>query len=130
MPARADNAPLHALDDRRLQRVLQFVDQNLQNPIHLNDLAEAANLSPFHFSRAFRKAMGRPPHRFVRERRLEKAKDLVLEKKLTLAEIAGICNFSSQASFTRAFTRAVGMPPAKYRQNGRTARREKDRIDE
>ena len=125
MPVRANNAPPHALDDRRLRRVLQFVDQNLQNPIRLKDLAEVANLSRFHFSRAFRKAMGQSPHRFVRNRRLERAKDLVLEEKLTLAEIAGICNFSSQTSFTRAFARATGMAPGRYRLNGRTARREK-----
>ena len=42
----------------RLQRVLQFVDDNLQNPIHLRDLAAVANLSPFHFSRTFRETTG------------------------------------------------------------------------
>lgn len=104
----------------RLQRVLQFVDDNLQNPIHLRDLAAIANLSPFHFSRTFRETTGRSPHRFVRERRLEKAKQLVVEGKAELTEIAAICNFSSQASFTRAFTRVVGMSPAKYRQLHRT----------
>ena len=50
----------------RLQRVLQFVDDNLQNPIHLRDLAAVANLSPFHFSRTFRETTGQSPHRFVR----------------------------------------------------------------
>ena len=98
----------------RLQRVLQFVDDNLQNPIHLRDLAAIANLSPFHF---FRETTGRSPHRFVRERRLEKAKQLVVEGKAELTEIAAIC---TQASFTRAFTRVVGMSPAKYRQLHRT----------
>ena len=106
----------------RLQRVLQFVDDNLQNPIHLRDLAAVANLSPFHFSRTFRETTGRSPHRFVRERRLEKAKQLVVEGKAELTEIAAIC---TQASFTRAFTRVVGLSPAKYRQLYGTARREK-----
>ena len=82
----------------RLQRVLQFVDDNLQNPIHLRDLAAIANLSPFHFSRTFRETTGQSPHRFVRERRLEKAKQLVIEGKTELTEIAAICVFSSQAS--------------------------------
>ena len=111
---------LHALGDRRLQRVLEFVDDNLQNPICLADLAAIANLSRFYFSRTFRETTGLSPHRFVRERRLEKAKQLVVEGKAGLTEIAAICNFSSQASFTRAFTRLVGLSPAKYRQLHRT----------
>jgi AraC family transcriptional regulator len=64
--ARAKSRTLsYALDDRRLQRVVQFVDANLQNAIKLNDLADIAYLSPFHFSRAFRAATGQSPHRFL-----------------------------------------------------------------
>jgi AraC family transcriptional regulator len=109
--------PAHALDERRLQRVLQFVDDNLHNPIALKDLAAIANLSPFYFSRAFRRVMGNSPQRFVRERRLGKAKELLAEGTAALADIALTCNFSSQSSFTRAFTRAFGIAPGKYREN-------------
>jgi AraC-like DNA-binding protein len=117
MPDHTNGASvLRALGDRRLQRVLEFVDDNLQNPICLADLAAIANLSPYYFSRTFRETTGLSPYRFVRERRLEKAKQLVVEGKDRLTEIAAICNFSSQASFTRAFTRLVGLSPAKYRQ--------------
>ena len=126
MHARTDSEPLsHALDDRRLRRVLQFVNENLQNSFRVKDLAAVANLSPFHFSRAFRTAIGQSPYRFVRERRVEKAKELIAEGAVPLAEIALICNFSSQTSFTRAFTRATGLPPGQYRQRARAARREK-----
>jgi AraC family transcriptional regulator len=61
----------YALDDRRLQRVVQFVDAKLQNAIKLNDLADIAYLSPFHFSRAF-------PSPLL-ERRIEKAKQLIVQ---------------------------------------------------
>jgi AraC-like DNA-binding protein len=122
--ARAKSRTLsYALDDRRLQRVLQFVDTNLQNAIRLKDLAAVAYLSPFHFSRAFRAATGQSPHRLLRERRIEKAKQLIVQGTASLAEIALICGFSSQASFTRAFTRAVGSPPGQYRAAQEMARR-------
>jgi AraC family transcriptional regulator len=104
-----------ALDDRRLLRVMQFIAANLQNDIRLKDLAAVANLSPFHFSRAFRKATGQSPHRFVRGCRLEKAMELLCEVDTSLAEIALTCSFSSQSSFTRAFTRAFGLSPGLYR---------------
>ena len=94
---------------------MQFIAANLQNDIRLKDLAAVANLSPFHFSRAFRKATGESPHRFLRGCQLEKAKELLAEHNTTIAEIALTCNFSSQSSFTRAFTRAFGFSPGVYR---------------
>jgi AraC family transcriptional regulator len=59
----------------------------------------------------------------LRERHIEKAKQLIVQGTASLAEIALICSFSSQASFTRAFTRAVGSPPGKYRAEQEVARR-------
>jgi AraC family transcriptional regulator len=108
--------PSHALDDRRLQRVLRFVDGNLQNPIALKDLAAIANLSPFYFARAFRSIAGSPPQQYVRQRRLEKSKEFLADGSASLADIALTFNFSSQSSFTRAFTRAFGIAPGKYRE--------------
>lgn len=109
--------PSPALDDRRLRRVMQFIEENLHGNIRLADLAAVASLSPFHFSRAFRKATGESPYRFVRECRLEKARQLLASRSVTLAEISLICNFSSQSSFTRAFSRAFRVSPGKYREN-------------
>jgi AraC family transcriptional regulator len=109
--------PSHALDDRRLQRVLQFVEENLQNSIALKDLAAIANLSPFYFARSFRSVTGSSPQKYVRQRRLEQAKELLADGGRSLADIALTCNFSSQSSFTRAFTRAFGVAPGKYREN-------------
>ena len=121
MPAgRSKASPRSALDHQRLRRVLQFIEANLHNNIRLKDLADIANLSQFHFSRGFRKATGQSPHRFVRDCRLDKAKEMLVDGTSTLAEIALVCNFSSQSSFTRAFTQAVGISPNKYRQSRRS----------
>jgi AraC family transcriptional regulator len=109
----------HALDARRLRRVLEFINQHLEQSISVQDLAHVASLSPFHFSRAFKKATGLSPHRFVSERRLERAKTLLSEGRHSITEVAMAAHFSSQASFTKAFTSRVGMPPGAYRATGK-----------
>jgi AraC family transcriptional regulator len=119
LPYAARSPSSHALDERRVRRVLEFVEANLETDISVEDLASVACLSQFHFSRAFRRATGKTPHRFVSARRLEKAKELLVKGEASLAEVALICNFSSQASFTRAFSRAVGLPPGEYRRRSR-----------
>ncbi len=105
----------HALDPRRLQRVLAFIEAHLEDEIAVADLAQVACLSQFHFIRAFKAATGLPPHRFVGERRLQQAKRLIERGDLTLSEVALACRFSSQANFSRAFRRALGMSPGHYR---------------
>ena len=105
----------HRLDDRRLRRVLTYVDEHLAEDITVADLANVACLSIFHFTRAFAATMGVPPHRYVSQRRLESAKVMIATGRASLSEIALDCQFSSESSFTRAFRRAIGMTPAAYR---------------
>ena len=103
------------LDRARLSRVLGYIEEHLAVDITVTDLADVACLSIFHFTRAFAGAMGVPPHRYVRRRRLENAKAMIATGRASLQEIALDCQFSSQSSFTRAFRRATGMTPAGYR---------------
>jgi AraC family transcriptional regulator len=103
------------LDDQRLRRVLDYVEEHIFDDIAVADLANVACLSIFHFTRAFSSAIGVPPHRYVVQRRLERAKELIAAGSSSLAETAFVCRFSSQSSFTRAFRRAMGMTPAEYR---------------
>jgi AraC family transcriptional regulator len=103
------------LDRRRLDRVLEYIEANLDADISVTDLAEAACFSLFHFVRAFHLAMGRPPHAYLSERRLDRAKRLLAYSGTSLVEISLICRFSGQANFTRAFTRAMGTSPGRYR---------------
>jgi len=105
----------HRLDDRRLKRVLDYVEDHLSDDIAVADLASVACLSIFHFTRAFSSAIGVPPHRYVSQRRLEWAKAMIAAGGTSIAEAAFVCRFSSQSSFTRAFRRATGMTPAEYR---------------
>ncbi|MEA3072655.1 MAG: AraC family transcriptional regulator [Alphaproteobacteria bacterium] len=105
----------HRLDDRRLRRVLAYVEEHLADDITVADLANVACLSIFHFTRTFAATMGVPPHRYISRRRLESAKTMIATGRASLSEIAFNCQFSSQSSFTRAFRRATGMTPNEYR---------------
>ena len=103
------------LDQRRLLRVLDPVEANLEGRITINSMASVACLSRYHFSRAFKKATGQSPHRYVSGRRLERAKTLLSMGDRSLVDIALALNFSSQANFTRAFTKATGQAPGQFR---------------
>ena len=106
-----------ALDPRRLRRVSEYIEAHLSEELSVEMLANQAYLSPFHFARAFKAATGTTPHRYLTDRRIERAKALIAEGRLPLAEIAHVCGFSSQAHFTRWFKRIVGTTPGAYRTN-------------
>ncbi len=109
----------HTIDERRLNRVLEYMAQHIEEDIGIDDLAKVACLSPFHFIRMFGRRMGEPPHRHLSRMRLERAKTMLALSHLTLYEIALACRYSSQANFTRAFHRMVGMTPGAYRRSCR-----------
>jgi AraC family transcriptional regulator len=104
------------LDRRRLFRVLEYIEENLQGDLTIDRMASIACLSKFHFARTFKQAVGQSPHRYVSARRLDRAKDLLTQSERSLADIALALRFSCQASFTRAFGQATGQTPGRYRQ--------------
>ena len=93
------------LDSRRLKRVCEFIDANLGCELHLDQLAQVACLSQYHFARAFKKATGHTVHQYLTMMRLQRAKELLAADKSSIADIAFQCSFSSQANFTKAFVR-------------------------
>jgi AraC family transcriptional regulator len=105
------------LDRRRLSRVLEHIEANLEGDLALDHLASVACLSRFHFARAFKAAMGRSPHQYVSAKRLKQAKALLIRGDQSLADIALALNFSCQANFTRAFRGATGQTPGQYRRS-------------
>jgi AraC family transcriptional regulator len=109
--------PRHMLTEHRLRRVLQYMVEHLEDDIGLDDLATVAGLSVFHFTRMFANAMRMPPHRYLGQMRLERAKTLLALGRLSLAEISYACRFSSQPNFSRAFRRATGTSPLAYRRD-------------
>jgi AraC family transcriptional regulator len=103
------------LSPAALRRVQVFVEANLARTIHLTDLAERAGLSVFHFSRAFRTSAGTTPRAFIEHRRVERAKHLIDESRLSLAQIAVESGFGTQSRLTTTFKRRTRFTPAQYR---------------
>lgn len=115
----AAGAAANRLDNARLRRVLDFIEEHLEDEITVGGLADLANLSAFHFTRVFTATMGISPARYVSGRRLKNAMAMLAIGKLPLSEIAHRSGFSSQASFNRAFHRAIGVSPGEYRRQVR-----------
>jgi AraC family transcriptional regulator len=107
------------LDELRVRRVLDFMTENVDQDISIDDLASVTSLSPFHFIRMFHRVVGSTPSRYLSALRLERAKTLLVLGKAPLADVALSCCFSSQSNFTRAFHRATGMTPNEYRRSRR-----------
>jgi AraC family transcriptional regulator len=103
------------LDRRRLSRVLEFIEDNLEGDLTIVRLAGIACLSRFHFARAFKAATGQTPHQCVSAKRLARAKALLLGGDRSLIDISLALGFSGQANFTRAFRQLTGQAPGKYR---------------
>lgn len=106
-----------AISPLRLRRVLDYIEASLgERSLSLAEIAAVAHLSPFHFSRAFKSATGTAPHRFVVERRVDRAKTLLADPDISLAEIAAAVGFANQAHFSTMFRRLTSMSPRQYRQ--------------
>jgi AraC family transcriptional regulator len=103
------------LDRRRLLRVADFIEAGLSEPLDIPVLAAVAGLSPFHFSRAFRKATGMSPHAYVAARRLSRARLLALGSNLTVDAIAASVGYSNISHFRRIFKAEFGATPAAIR---------------
>lgn len=97
------------------RRALEYVETNLKEPIELRDLAGVARLSLFHFARAFKNAEGVTPHAYIVRRRVERAKELLRDGKLSIAEIALATGFSDQSHLARQFRAVVGQTPGTFR---------------
>ena len=118
-----------ALDRRRLQRVLDYIESNLEGDLNLDVMASIACLSRYHFARAFKLAVGQPPHRYVSARRLDRAKALLIQGDRPLVDIALALSFSDQANFSRAFRQATGLAPGQFRQDHRSRQRSASRTE-
>jgi transcriptional regulator GlxA family with amidase domain len=100
-----------------LRKVREYVEANLEFKIELADLAAIGNLSRCHFACAFKQSLGCTPHRYVISRRLEKARQLLCESALPVAEIALATGFADQSHFSRCFRSFFAISPLAYRRS-------------
>ena len=107
----------HQLSDRQFQRVVDFLQAHLPEPVTLQQMAALLNMSVYHFSRLFRNRTRRSPYQFLLGLRLRQAKTLLLASpKRPLSEVALLAGFSDQSHFTRHFRKAFGLTPHVFRQ--------------
>ena len=113
----------------KLLRVFDFTERNLGGSIRVADLANVASLSVSHFTRAFRRSVGITPRVFVLERRIVRAKALMLSTQDSLSSIASACGLTDQSHFTRRFRQVVGLTPKRWRRQQRSALAEHPRTN-
>lgn len=99
----------------RYARVLARIDEAFEQPLLIDDLAALAEQLPLAFLRGFTAAIGMTPHAYLTEQRLQAARRLMADARLTLTDIALACGFSHQSHLGDAFKRAFGLTPAQYR---------------
>ena len=103
------------LAPHKLQKVLGYIDEKLAEPVGVRELASQVHMSPFHFARRFKQAVGTPPHAYITHVRIERAKRLLSGSNLPLIEVATRVGYRTQAHFTGVFHRYVGTTPRAYR---------------
>jgi len=97
------------------QLACDYIEQNLDQEISLAELANVVGLSPFHFCRAFKEAVGQPPHRYHMTRRMARAKDLLADRSLAISEVASLIGYTNLSRFSTLFRKVTGHSPRIYR---------------
>ena len=101
---------------KAVERVIRAMQDNLGEPITIDDMARTAMFSKFHFSRMFQRVTGISPGRFLSALRLQEAKRLLLTSSLTVADISHLVGYNSIGTFSSRFRMSVGVSPTTYRQ--------------
>jgi AraC family transcriptional regulator len=103
------------LGPARTRRVRSYIEQSLEHDLSISTLAKVAGLSPQYFAEMFRQTMGFTPHHYVSQRRIERARQLLADTDLPIAEVAHRCGFTSQSQFTIVFQRLTDVTPGRFR---------------
>ena len=103
------------LESQPLRQVIEHMDARIDEPITLIELASTIGLSPMHFAARFRAATGSSPLAFLLNRRIERAKELLVKTDSPIVDIAMDVGFSTQAHFTTVFRRVVDETPYRWR---------------
>lgn len=99
----------------QIDRVMDFMRANYNRDVGIADLAQVVGLSTSHFSRAFRTSLGVSPYHRQVELRIDKARELLAQGSMSLAEVVIEVGYNSQQAFTRAFHDLVGTSPGRFR---------------
>jgi AraC family transcriptional regulator of arabinose operon len=116
--------------DPRIARVIGTVEKDLSHRVTLPGMAASVNLSPSRFALLFQQEVGIPPGRFVRLRRLERARVLLETSALSVREIMSAVAMTDPGRFARDFRKQFGMRPLEWRMATEDARRQSRKLDD
>ena len=103
------------LVDRRIRLAVELMHSHMHRELSLEEIASAAHLSPFHFSRLFKKLTGATPHAYLASLRGARARDLLAETDLSVTEVGARVGYMSSSHFSKAFRQSTGISPSAYR---------------
>ena len=101
---------------------LTYIEENLENAISLDELAQTVHLSKYHYHRLFHKIAGESVSKYINRRRMEKAAEELVRTDEPIINIALKYQYSSQEAFSRAFQQIYGITPGKYRKVNRNSK--------
>lgn len=99
------------LPKHKLSQAIDYIQAYLEQDLSLNDLAALVQMSPHYFARLFKQSTGFAPHQYIIRCRVERAKQLLLQGELTIAQIAYAVGFAHQSHLNRHFKRWLGVTP-------------------
>jgi AraC-like DNA-binding protein len=97
-----------------LRRARDHIDRQYDRPLDLDEIASVAGVSKYHFLRCFATTYGKTPARYLTERRIERAQDLLRATNLTVTEVCYLVGYTSLGSFSSRFRELVGITPSAY----------------
>lgn len=101
--------------DRRVKKVLEIIEEKLQEKLQVDDLSQSVNLSPSRLHHLFKSELGMPVVQYIKAKRLKQAKELLETSFLTVKEITIRAGFNDESRFVQDFKKAYGLTPAQYR---------------
>jgi AraC family transcriptional regulator len=105
------------LSSYTLRQVLDYIRSHLSQDLSIIDLAGVAGMSPYYFLRLFKKSMHFTPRQYIIQTRIDRAKELLRSRELSIADIALECGFTSQSHFTNVFRQSIGIAPRAYQRS-------------
>lgn len=103
------------LTDASLRLALDYINDNLDRNLKLNDIAEQVGMSRYYFARLFKQSMGIAPHQYAIKQRINRAKQLLRNSNLAIADIAQQCGFTNPSHLSKYFRQLTGTTPKAYR---------------